>query len=71
MIDLNEKKIVTKGRLGPGEIIGVRIEKGKVFTNNEIKNYLAKEYKHFNNQIIDLDKKFPIKMKKIFLLKMN
>ena len=64
MVDLNEKKIVNKGRLGPGEIIGVRIEKGKVFTNSEIKNYLAKEYKHFNNQIIDLDKKFPIEDEK-------
>ena len=42
MIELNEKKIISKGRLGPGEIIGVRIEKGKIFTNNEIKNYLAK-----------------------------
>ena len=61
MVELEEKKIVTKGRLGPGEIIGVRISKGKVFANNEIKNYLAKEFKHFNNQIIDLDKKFPIK----------
>ncbi len=60
MVDLNEKKIIRKGRLGPGEIIGVRIEKGKVFTNSQIKDYLAKEYKHFNNQIIDLDKKFPI-----------
>jgi glutamate synthase (NADPH) large chain len=64
MVELDEKKIVTKGRLGPGEIIGVRIEKGKVFTNNEIKNYLAKEFKHFNNQIVDLDKKFPIKGEK-------
>jgi len=64
MVDLDEKKIVTKGRLGPGEIIGIRIEKGKVFTNSEIKNYLAKEYKKFNNQIIDLDKKFHIKDEK-------
>ena len=64
MVELDEKKIVTKGRLGPGEIIGVRIEKGKVFTNSEIKNYLAKEFKHFNNQIVDLDKKFPIKNEK-------
>ena len=66
MIELDEKKIVTKGRLGPGEIIGVRLEKGKVFSNNEIKNYLAKEFKHFNNQIIDLDRKFPIKNEKSF-----
>ena len=26
MIELNEKKIISKGRLGPGEILGVRIE---------------------------------------------
>ena len=64
MVNLDEKKIVHKGRLGPGEIIGVRIEKGKVYNNNEIKNYLAKEYKNFNNQIIDLDKKFLIKDEK-------
>ena len=57
MIELDEKKIISKGRLGPGEIIGIRIKKGKVFNNNEIKNYLAKEFKHFNSQIIDLDKK--------------
>ena len=64
MVELDEKKIVTKGRLGPGEIIGVRIKKGKVFTNSEIKNFLAKEFKHFNNQIINLDKKFLIKNEK-------
>ena len=64
MIKLNEKKIVAKGRLGPGEIIGVRIEKGKLFTNEKIKNYLAKEYKHFNNQIIDLDKKITVSNEK-------
>ncbi|MDA9081869.1 glutamate synthase large subunit [Candidatus Pelagibacter sp.] len=64
MVEIDEKKVVSKGRLGPGEIIGVRIAKGKVFTNNQIKNYLAKEFKHFNNQIINLDKKFPIKNEK-------
>jgi glutamate synthase (NADPH/NADH) large chain len=64
MIELNEKKILTKGRLGPGEIIGVRIEKGKVFSNSQIKDYLAKEFKHFNSQIIDLDEKLPISNEK-------
>ena len=29
MIELDEKKIFSKGRLGPGEIIGIRINKGK------------------------------------------
>ena len=60
MIELNEKKILSKGRLGPGEIIGVRIEKGKIFSNDQIKDYLSKEYKHFNSQIVDLDEKLPI-----------
>ena len=64
MIELNEKRIITKGRLGPGEIIGVRIEKGKVFNNEKIKDYLAKEYKHFNSQIIDLDDKLTISNEK-------
>ena len=64
MIELNEKRIVEKGRLGPGEIIGVRIEKGKVFTNQQIKDYLAKEYKHFNSQIVDLDDKLSISNEK-------
>ncbi len=64
MVNLNEKNIISKGRLGPGEIIGVRIEKGKLYTNSEIKNYLSKEYKNFNNQIIDLDKKFNIQKEK-------
>jgi len=64
MVNVDENKIVSKGRLGPGEIIGVRIEKGKVYNNSQIKNYLAKEYKNFNNQIIDLDKKFLIKDEK-------
>ena len=66
MIQLNEKKILSKGRLGPGEIIGVRIEKGKVFTNEKIKDYLAKEFKHFNSQIIDLDDKLTVLNEKNF-----
>ena len=64
MIPLDENKIIFKGRLGPGEIIGVNLDKGKVFDNNQIKNFLSKEYKHFNNQIINLDKKFPIEKEK-------
>ena len=64
MIELNEKKILTKGRLGPGEIIGVRIEKGKVFFNDDIKDYLAKEFKQFNSQIVDLDEKLTISNEK-------
>jgi len=64
MVSLDENKIVNKGRLGPGQIIGIKLDKGRVYHNIEIKNYLAKEYKHFNKQIIDLDKKLYVKNEK-------
>jgi len=66
MVSLEENNILRKGRLGPGQIIGIKLNKGKIYYNTEIKNYLAKEYKHFNNQIIDLDKKFNVKNEKNF-----
>ena len=36
------------------------MKKEKFLQIAKSKDYLAKEYKHFNNQIIDLDKKFLI-----------
>ena len=68
MIPIREEKIIFKGRLGPGEIIGVNLDKGKVYDNNDIKNFLSKEYKHFNSQIINLDKKFLIENEKCSIL---
>tara|TARA_B110000438_G_scaffold22267_2_gene20147 strand:- start:3509 stop:8011 length:4503 start_codon:yes stop_codon:yes gene_type:complete len=66
MVPIEEDQIISKGRLGPGDIIGVNLDKGKIYNNNEIKNYLSKEYKHFNNQIFDLDKKFLIEKENFF-----
>ena len=57
MIDIPEEKVIKKGRLGPGELIAVELKKGKLFQDKEIKDYISKDYKKFNNQIIDLDKK--------------
>ena len=37
---------------------------GKVFFNDDIKDYLAKEFKHFNSQIVDLDEKLLISNEK-------
>jgi Glutamate synthase domain 1 len=42
MVNVDENKIVSKGRLGPGEIIGVRIEKGKVYNNSPNKKLFSK-----------------------------
>ena len=43
--------------MGPGEIIAIELKKGKLFLDKEIKDYLSKDYKDYNKQIIDLDKK--------------
>ena len=57
MIDLPEEKIIKKGRLGPGELIAVDLKEGKFYHDKEIKDYISNEYKKFNSQIVDLDKK--------------
>ena len=57
MIKIPEENIIKKGRLGPGELTAADLKEGKLYQDTEIKNYISKEYKKFNNQIIDLDKK--------------
>ena len=57
MIKIPEEKIIEKGKLGPGQIIAIDLKKGKLFKDKEIKDLLAKDYKKYNKQIIDLDKK--------------
>ena len=57
-------KVVSKGRLGPGQIIAVNLNQGKVFNSKNIKDNISKDYKKYNKQIIDLDKKFGISKEK-------
>jgi glutamate synthase (NADPH/NADH) large chain len=57
MIKIPEEKIIEKGKLGPGQIIAIDLKKGKLFKDKEIKDFLAKDYKKYNKQIIDLEKK--------------
>ena len=57
MIKIPEEKIISKGKLGPGQIIAIDLKMGKLFKDKEIKDYIAKDYKKYNRQIIDLDKK--------------
>ena len=51
MIPLEEDRIIFKGRLGPGKIIGVHLDKGKIYYNNcnrsEVSNH-GKKYLFFN-----------------------
>ena len=64
MIKFPEEKIVSKGKLGPGQIIAIDLREGKLFKDKEIKDYIAKDYKKYNKQIIDLDKKISVKEEK-------
>ncbi|HVJ51000.1 MAG TPA: glutamate synthase large subunit [Aliidongia sp.] len=41
MVRRNEAEIIEKGRLGPGETLGVNLEEGKLYRDAEIKDLLA------------------------------
>ena len=63
MIPFLNKKITFKGRLGPGQAIAVDLDKGQIY-DSKSKNKISKDYKKYNKQIIDLDKKFNISKEK-------
>ena len=41
MVRLNEQEIIEKGRLGPGQMIGVDLAAGRLYRDHEIKDLLA------------------------------
>ncbi len=41
MVRLDETKIIEKGRLGPGQMIAVDLQEGKLYHDREMKDYLA------------------------------
>ncbi len=57
MIKIPEEKIIEKGKLGPGQIIAIDLKRGKLYKDKEIKDLLAKDYKKYSKQILDLEKK--------------
>ena len=58
MIKFPNNKIIFKGRLGPGQAIALDLDKGQVYDSKNLKNKISKDFKKYNKQIIDLDKKF-------------
>jgi len=60
MVPVQDHNIVSKGRLGPGQIIAINLDQGKIFDSKNIKDHISKDYKKYNKQIIDFDKKFSI-----------
>ena len=59
---VDESKIIEKGKLGPGEIIGINLKEGKIFRDHEMKDRLASEapYDEYVKKIIRLDKRVKI-----------
>ncbi|MEZ5836197.1 MAG: glutamate synthase large subunit [Geminicoccaceae bacterium] len=57
MVPLREADIVEKGRLGPGESIGVDLENGRFYHDRELKDYLAslKPYSRWVENITHLE----------------
>jgi len=64
MISFPDEKIIFKGRLGPGQAIAVELNKGHIYDSKSLKDEISKDYKKYNKQIIDLDKKFNVKKEK-------
>ena len=64
MIPFSNKKIIFKGRLGPGQAIAVDLEDGQIYDSKNLKDKISKDYKKYNKQIIDLDKKLYNKKEK-------
>ena len=44
MVDVHDAQIVERGRLGPGDILGVNLVTGKLYRDRELKDLLASEY---------------------------
>ena len=40
MVQIPNDKVISKGRLGPGQIIAINLEQGKVYNNKSIKDYI-------------------------------
>tara|TARA_Y100001970_G_scaffold98963_1_gene124510 strand:+ start:2024 stop:6544 length:4521 start_codon:yes stop_codon:yes gene_type:complete len=59
MVQVDELTINEKGRLGPGDIIGVNIKEGKLYRDRELKDRLASRapYEEYVKKIIRLDKR--------------
>jgi len=58
MVPVPESRVVTKGRVGPGQMIAVDLKKGRVFRDREIKDRLAAEqpYGEWIKNITTLEK---------------
>ena len=73
MVHVDELTINEKGRLGPGDIIGINLKEGKLFRNRQLKDRLAAEapYEEYVKKIIRLDKRITVNKEQIFTEPLN
>ena len=57
MVKLDEARIVEKGRVGPGQMIAVDLEEGRLYRDRELKDTLAatQPYAEWTKGIVELD----------------
>ena len=57
LVLLEETRILQKGRVGPGQMIGVDLETGRFYEDSAIKDYLASEYPYqeWTQKIVELE----------------
>ena len=58
MVDVDESKVIEKGRVGPGQIIGINFEQKKFYNDQKIKNLLSssKPFGEWTKKITHIDK---------------
>ncbi|MDX1975619.1 MAG: glutamate synthase large subunit [Rickettsiales bacterium] len=61
MVNISDSQIIERGRLGPGEILGIHLKTGKLYKDRELKDYLAGQqpYEKWVNNIVPLSKIMP------------
>ncbi len=57
MVEIEELKVIEKGKLGPGEIIAVDLVNKKILKNNEIKEKYSKlhPYREWVKNVVGVD----------------
>lgn len=56
MVNVSDANIIERGRLGPGDILGIHLKTGKLYRDRELKDFLAAQhpYKEWVGNIIRL-----------------
>ena len=57
MVNIEEKNILSKGRVGPGELIAINYKEKKFYQSDELKKQLSErhDYSNWNKKTIQLD----------------